>query len=190
MKISSSYFADHETLISVLRSFNHETLRCLNIMLDNLPPLDAIGLEPSDQAFSMARGGSGRRASGMQTPSSRSNPIGLGFGPIGKAGMGNFAMPAGAASKLSSEERFAMASRSASSSGAGMSRAGAPPLSRTSSQGGPGGDRRRTRSSRGHARDSNRQSTIQQPPANMQPRSSTASNKSAGGSSRRGNVSG
>ncbi|VDC02695.1 unnamed protein product [Peniophora sp. CBMAI 1063] len=136
---------------------------------DNLPPLDAIGLEPSDQAFSMARGGSGRRASGMQTPSSRSNPIGLGFGPIGKAGMGNFAMPAGAASKLSSEERFAMASRSASTSGAGMPRAGAPPLSRTSSQGGPGGDRRRTRSSRGHARDNNRQSTIQQPPSNMQP---------------------
>ncbi|KZV69987.1 hypothetical protein PENSPDRAFT_685877 [Peniophora sp. CONT] len=136
---------------------------------DNLPPLDAIGLEPSDQAFGMTRGGSGRRASGMQTPSRSNNPIGLGFGPIGKAGMGNFAMPTGAASKLSSEERFAMASRSASTSGAGMPRA-APPLSRTSSQGGPGGgDRRRTRSSRGHARDNNRQSTIQQPPANMQP---------------------
>ena len=42
MKISSLYFADHETLISVLRAFNNETLRCLNIMLDNLPPLDAI----------------------------------------------------------------------------------------------------------------------------------------------------
>ncbi|VDB91202.1 unnamed protein product [Peniophora sp. CBMAI 1063] len=130
---------------------------------DNLPPLDAIGLEPSDQAFSMARGGSGRRASGMQTPSSRSNPIGLGFGPIGKAGMGNFAMPAGAASKLSSEERFAMASRPASTSGAGMPRAGAPPLARISNEGGPGGDRRRTRSSRGHARGKNRMDTIQQP---------------------------
>ena len=51
---------------------------------DNLPPLDAIGLEPSDQTFGITRGGSGarNRVSSLQTPSSARNPgIGLGFIP-------------------------------------------------------------------------------------------------------------
>ena len=85
---------------------------------DNLPPLDAIGLEPSDQStYNMARGGSGRRPpSGMVTPggASRQGSVGLGFLPssIGKSGPGSsFAMGQFSTSKLTSEERFAMASR-------------------------------------------------------------------------------
>ncbi|KAF7969617.1 hypothetical protein HWV62_26787 [Athelia sp. TMB] len=66
-----------------------------------LPPLDAIGLEPVDQQFSMSRGGSGRHrtASMMGPPSLRPGSIGLGIGNFGKPGtpsgssfsIGNFA---------------------------------------------------------------------------------------------------
>ncbi|KAI0042560.1 hypothetical protein FA95DRAFT_1575660 [Auriscalpium vulgare] len=143
---------------------------------DNLPPLDAIGLEPSEQSsYNMSRGGSGRRnASGsVSTPTgSRSASIGLGFipGSLGKAGTGNgniFSMGqfSTSVSKLSSEERFMMSSagssagsgRSASVSGGlgGSQLGGRPsPMVRTPSQGGPGTgkERDRTRSKRGEKR--------------------------------------
>ncbi|KZV61936.1 hypothetical protein PENSPDRAFT_658526 [Peniophora sp. CONT] len=110
----------------------------------NLPSFSTIDLEPSDPVFDVAHGDYGQHASGMQTSSSRSSMIGHGFGPIGKDGMGE----------------VAMASRSASTSGAGVPHAGAPPL---------GGHRRRTRSSRGPGRKINKQNTIQPPPSHMQP---------------------
>ncbi|KAI0311488.1 hypothetical protein OF83DRAFT_1271296 [Amylostereum chailletii] len=149
---------------------------------DNLPPLDAIGLEPSDQTFSMSRGGSGRRSSTMATPTARQASIGLGFmggGSMGKstgssfAGMGNFTT-----TKLSSEERFAMSSgaRSALSNsvGPGVSTSGRPsPMARTASQGGSSKDRQRTRSTRGTTRDNSNRASVaghpSQTPSNMGP---------------------
>ncbi|KZP27943.1 hypothetical protein FIBSPDRAFT_927902 [Athelia psychrophila] len=66
---------------------------------DQLPPLDAIGLEPIDQ-FCMSRGGSGRhRTTSMPM---RAGSIGLGIGNFAKPGgslsMGNFATPDGTGS--------------------------------------------------------------------------------------------
>ncbi|THH13662.1 hypothetical protein EW146_g6581 [Bondarzewia mesenterica] len=133
---------------------------------DNLPPLDAIGLDPNEQpsSYSMTRGGSGRRPpSGMVTPggTSRQGSIGLGFIPSslsGKTGPGNaFIMGQfSTTNKLTSEERFAMASgRSVSTSGAGIGMpVGVRPSSivRTASQGGPGKERERIRSRRGEKR--------------------------------------
>ncbi|KAH8113023.1 ARM repeat-containing protein [Phellopilus nigrolimitatus] len=120
---------------------------------DNHPSLEAIGLEPSDQAHSMGRGGSGRRgvSGGMGPPSSnvaRQASVGLGLGSLngfgksasGFATTGNFSAPG----KLSSEERFM---RSTSM--------GSPP-------GGPHGRPLRTRSKHGEARnDANRISAAQ-----------------------------
>ncbi|KAF6760217.1 hypothetical protein DFP72DRAFT_883540 [Ephemerocybe angulata] len=124
----------------------------------SLPPLDAIGLEPIDQAtLMMSRGGSGRhRNTSGAPPPSRQASMGLGFGGPGKAGGANFAMGSFAApGKLTSEERFSMANngaRSASGSaavGIPFGRAGGPtPMQRTASQGG----RDRTRSKRGEKR--------------------------------------
>jgi len=124
-----------------------------------LPPLDAIGLEPVDQAsLSMTRGGSGRhRTSSGAIPPSRQASIGLGFSPstLGKGTssfnpMGNFATVG--ASKLSSEDRFAASARAASVSGApGMPFARPMAMTRTASQGG----RERTRSKRGEKRGDN-----------------------------------
>lgn len=135
----------------------------------NLPPLDAIGLEPVDHSVhSLSRGGSGRhRPNSSAAPPSRQGSIGLGFSPgtFGKgstnpfAGMGNFGTAG--ASKLSSEDRFAMsasANRAASVSGApGMQYTTRPAaVTRTASQGGPGAPLRdRTRSKRGEKRGEN-----------------------------------
>ncbi|KAH7909368.1 ARM repeat-containing protein [Hygrophoropsis aurantiaca] len=126
---------------------------------DHLPPLDVLGIEPVDQStFAMSRGGSGRHrnASGALTPSAtaRQNSIGLGIGGFGGANAGGFAMGqfSTPTTKLSSEERFAMASgaRSASvGSAAGMQFGRNAPMARTSSQGGPGHMTKRTRSKRG-----------------------------------------
>jgi translation initiation factor 4G len=140
---------------------------------DMLPPLDAIGLEPSDQALS--RGGSGRHrqsstSGGQPQPSARQPPVGLGFNapsfaksgapnPFNMGNMGNFATMG---TKLSSEERFAIANngRSASVGGSAGLPFGRPaaPMVRTTSQGGPGGTpgsmpSNRTRSKRGVPRD-------------------------------------
>ena len=136
---------------------------------DNLPPLDVIGLEPSDtSSHTMSRGGSGRsRApSGMPVPVNvRSPSIGLGIAPssLGKnAGfqMGQFSMSAG---KMSSEERFlaASAGRSASVSGGSLGGRAPAAMIRTISQGGTSG-RDRIRSKRG-ANDSNRASVVSNP---------------------------
>ncbi|KAF8911486.1 hypothetical protein CPB84DRAFT_1722762 [Gymnopilus junonius] len=130
-----------------------------------LPPLDAIGLEPADQSsmHGITRGGSGRHRQGSgAAPPTRQGSIGLGFSPaaFGKGtpnpfSMGNFAT---SASKLSSEDRFAMSAggnRAVSVAGTG---AGAFPnrpvaVTRTVSQGGPGAPLRdRTRSKRGEKR--------------------------------------
>ncbi|KAF9560955.1 hypothetical protein CPC08DRAFT_455778 [Agrocybe pediades] len=129
-----------------------------------LPPLEAIGLESADQAghHHMSRTSSGRRTGGA--PSSRQGPIGLGLAPgtLGKGApgfsMGHFATMG--ASKLSSEDRFAMsaaANRAASVSGVPGQFAGRPsPMARTASQGGPGAPLRdRTRSKRGEKRGEN-----------------------------------
>lgn len=135
---------------------------------DNLPPLDAIGLEPSDQqtstsGYNMTRGGSGRRNSGMVTPSGsvgRNASIGLGFmpGSIGKSSGSPFAMGQFATTAKTSEERFALANGQSRSTSVGASALGgmpigggrSTPMSRTNSQGGPGSgkERERTRSKR------------------------------------------
>ncbi|KAI0691915.1 hypothetical protein BC835DRAFT_1528459 [Cytidiella melzeri] len=134
---------------------------------DSLPPLDAIGLEPSDQSYPMSRGGSGRRQSSatMGPPSSnapRQASHGLGISVGGKPSssfpMGQFSTPS---AKMSSDERFAMSSRSSSMSGGGP--AGLPfgrpaPLQRSASQSGSGAvpmGSNRTRSKRGEKRNAN-----------------------------------
>ncbi|EMD33161.1 hypothetical protein CERSUDRAFT_118223 [Gelatoporia subvermispora B] len=122
---------------------------------DSLPPLDAIGLEPADQNYPMSRGGSGRRSSSAAMPPPQSNArVGLGISGFGKPGnftMGQFSTPAA----RSSEERF-MASRSASMGGGPIPFGGrSTPMTRSSSQGGPGGNAmgsNRTRSKRGEKR--------------------------------------
>lgn len=133
---------------------------------DSLPPLDAIGLEPSDQSYPMSRGGSGRRQASvsMGPPSSnapRQASHGLGISvsgkPSGSFTMGQFSTPN---SKMSSDDRFAMSNRSASMSGGpqGLPFGRPAPLSRSSSQGGPGGvpmGSNRTRSKRGEKRNVN-----------------------------------
>lgn len=134
---------------------------------DSLPPLDAIGLEPSDQHFTMYRPGSDRdrrrnpSMSGMPPPSSttRQGGVGLGISGFKQSGftMGQFATQG---NKMSSEERFALASRSASMSGgpAGLPFGRPSPMVRSSSQGGPGGvpmGSNRTRSKRGEKRNAN-----------------------------------
>lgn len=129
----------------------------------NLPPLDAIGLEPlSEQSsLSMTRGGSGRqgRNTSGAIPPSRQASVGLGISSgLGKFGsspfgvMGNFS-----SSKLgSSEERFlASTQRSTSVSGTNLPYGRPTPMQRTSSQGGPGGvpmSGSRPRSKRGEKR--------------------------------------
>ena len=82
-----------------------------------LPPLDAIGLEPNDQ-IAMTRGGSGRHRQGLGPVPSCQGSIGLGFSPSMFAkgstnpfSMGNFGTAG--ASKLSSEDRFAMSATAA-----------------------------------------------------------------------------
>jgi translation initiation factor 4G len=143
---------------------------------DMLPPLDAIGLEPTDQAsLSMSRGGSGRHRQGSgAAPPSRQPSVGLGFSSgFGKPGstnpfsiMGNFATPG--ASKLNSDERFNLATsgRAASvSGGPGMPFGRPSQMQRTASQGGPGGvpmSSNRTRSKRGEKRPEGNKSGGQQ----------------------------
>ncbi|KLO17689.1 hypothetical protein SCHPADRAFT_156858 [Schizopora paradoxa] len=132
---------------------------------DNLPNLEAIGLEPVDQN-AMTRGGSGRRGGAMGPPSTtRSASIGLGINSGGSGfakssgfAMGQFSTPGKIPS--TSEDRF-MRSTSMGSGAGGLPFTGRPsPMIRTSSQGGamPGGmGSKRTRSKRGEARnDSNR----------------------------------
>ena len=142
---------------------------------DMLPPLDAIGLEPSDQVHHpMSRGGSGRRStSAMAPPNPRQASIGLGIGSFGKANapnpfsMGNFGTP-NPGGKLSSEERFAISSGRAVSVGGptGLPFGRPSTLVRTPSQGGPSTHpmgSNRTRSKRGEKRnDSNKASSHQQ----------------------------
>ncbi|KAJ4483536.1 hypothetical protein J3R30DRAFT_1795633 [Lentinula aciculospora] len=123
---------------------------------DNLPALDAIGLEPPSQpSFPITRTQSGRGT--RQNNIIRSSSVGLGSGYKGATtpfgGMGNFGT-AGPASKLSSEERFQLANPRAVS----MSGTGAPfrpqGIQRTASSGGPGSQLHtgRTRSKRGDKR--------------------------------------
>jgi translation initiation factor 4G len=122
---------------------------------DNLPPLDVIGLEPSETSHTMSRGGSGRRAtSSMSMPvNARSASIGLGFlpGSMGKNAGSGFQMgqfSTSSASKMSSEERFLAASGGRSASVSGGPLGSRPPtMVRTISQSGTGRDR--TRSKRG-----------------------------------------
>ena len=129
---------------------------------DNLPPLDVIGLEPSDTSHTMSRGGSGRnRASNSTTAPARAASIGLGFIPGSMGKNAGTAFPMGqfstSASKMSSEERF-MASSGSRSASVSSGPLGRPPVMvRTISQGGTGRDR--TRQKRG-GNDSNRTSVV------------------------------
>jgi translation initiation factor 4G len=128
---------------------------------DNLPPLDVIGLEPTDTSHTMSRGGSGRNRSSnslSMPPNARPASIGLGFIAPSMAKstgsgfqMGQFSTSAG----KTSEERFA-ASTGRSVSVSGVPLGGRPPtMIRPVSQSGTG--RERTRSKRGTA-DSSRTS--------------------------------
>ncbi|KAI0943850.1 hypothetical protein AcV7_001829 [Taiwanofungus camphoratus] len=136
---------------------------------DSLPPLNAFGLEPSDQTYPVRRGGSGRRSSATSMPPPPSTvarqAIGLGISGFNKPGSNPFTMGqfATANTKMSSEERFQMASRLTSMSGTSMQFGRPAPMVRSSSQGGPGGvpmGSNRTRSKRGEKRgDANRANT-------------------------------
>ncbi|KAI0795099.1 hypothetical protein C8Q75DRAFT_748900 [Abortiporus biennis] len=143
---------------------------------DSLPPLDAIGLEPADQQYAMARGGSGRRSSSatMGPPSSSSNrPASMGLGISGFGGKGGAAFNMGQfatqGSKMSSEERFAISNRSASMSGAaaGLPFGRGTPMVRSSSQGGAGTPSHRTRSKRGEKRGEKTQSQFAPAPVSQ-----------------------
>ena len=122
---------------------------------DNLPPLDVIGLEPTDTSHTMSRGGSGRNrdsTSLSMSPNTRSASIGLGFipGSMGKSGgsgfqMGRFSTSAG---KMSSEERFLAASTGRSVSITG-SLLGGPPATVVRTIGQSGTRRELTRGKRG-----------------------------------------
>ncbi|KAI0359607.1 hypothetical protein OH77DRAFT_1472942 [Trametes cingulata] len=126
---------------------------------DSLPPLDAIGLEPVDQSFAMTRGGSHGRARNpsMPPPSStnvRHASVGLGISNFNKPNVNPFTMGQFSSTPKTSEDRFlASSSRSASMSGgpAGMPFGRPAPITRSSSQGGPGSSGR-TRSQRGKTR--------------------------------------
>ncbi|KAF9031242.1 hypothetical protein BDZ89DRAFT_1101175 [Hymenopellis radicata] len=133
---------------------------------DMLPPLDAIGLEPSEGNFPMSRGGSGRhrQTSNASAPQRQASASGFPSGSFGKAtsnpfsmGMGNFGTTT--SSKLSSDERFNMSTRTASVGSASGFRPSQ--MQRTASQGGPGAPMgsNRVRSKRGEKRnDSNKAS--------------------------------
>jgi translation initiation factor 4G len=132
---------------------------------DHLPPLDVIGLEPTEPSHNMSRGGSGRNraTSAMSTPANaRSASIGLGFiqGSMGKSAGSGFQMGqfSTSASRMSSEERFLASSGGRSASVSGGPLGSRPPaMVRTISQSGTGRDR--TRSKRG-ANESNRSSVV------------------------------
>ncbi|KAI6029329.1 hypothetical protein BKA83DRAFT_4217320 [Pisolithus microcarpus] len=132
----------------------------------NLPPLDILGIEPVEQsAFGLSRGGSGRHrqpSAPMSATGARSASIGLGIGPFkpgpppGPFAMGQFGTPG---TKLTSEERFLMSqgvrSASVGTGPAAASLLSRPALTRTPSQGGPGGHPmggHRVRSKRGEKR--------------------------------------
>ncbi|OJT05720.1 Eukaryotic translation initiation factor 4 gamma, partial [Trametes pubescens] len=133
---------------------------------DSLPPLDAIGLEPTDQSLAMpphgdSQHGHNRRpsSSAMPPPSSnvsRQASVGLGISGFQKNvnpfTMGQFSTP-----KMSSEERFAASSRSTSVSNSPPRLPfGRPaPVVRSPSQGGPSSSGS-TRSQRGGKRDKER----------------------------------
>ena len=143
---------------------------------ETLPPLDAIGLDVSDQsALAMQRGGSfrSRQTSGGPSIPSRSGSSGHGLGlgpgsggfprssnlnPFTGGGMGNFSTQG---SKMTSEERFQLAaSRSSLASGPAGSQFGRPiPMQRTPSQGGMNRDR--VRSQRGKTRDGSKMAVQQ-----------------------------
>ncbi|KAI6106519.1 armadillo-type protein [Pisolithus croceorrhizus] len=145
----------------------------------HLPQLDILGIEPVDQSsFGMSRGGSGRHrppSGPMSAAGARSASIGLGLGqgfkpgpPTGPFAMGQFGTPG---TKLTSEERFLMSQgvRSASvGSGPAAASLNRPALTRTPSQGGPGGHPMggyRTRSKRGEKRnDPSKVGSVQQGP--------------------------
>jgi translation initiation factor 4G len=79
------------------------------VKADMLPPLDVIGLEPSDQALAMSHGGSGHhRQSSGAAPPPRQNPVSLGFNT--SSNLGKPPAMANLSVKLTSEERFAVAS--------------------------------------------------------------------------------
>jgi translation initiation factor 4G len=134
-----------------------------------LPPLDAIGLEPADQAtINMGRPGShgGIR---RQASAAGGKGVGLGFpgSGFGKAGqsnpfmgnMGNFTTP-----PKTSEERYQLANGRPISVSSSMQFTPNRPgqLTRSASHGGPGMDTRRTRSKRGDKRDANKSGASQQ----------------------------
>ena len=109
---------------------------------DSLPPLDAIGLEPSDQYFTKCRGDPGRRKPFMSDmpPPARQGDVGFGISGFGRQSgftMGQFAAPG---IKMSAEERFAMLNHSAIMSGgpADLPFGRPSPMVYSSSQSGPG----------------------------------------------------
>lgn len=174
----------HKTSRSYDRDFLLQFMAICKEKPDMLPPLDAIGLEPIDQAsLVMTRSSSGRhrQPSGTSAPS-RSASIGLGFSapsnfakstglnPFAGGGMGNFST---GGSKLgTSEERFLRSS----SGPVGMNFGRPVPMQRTPSQGGPGGLPGRTRSQRGNKTRDGSKAAAQQAasahaaqPANLEP---------------------
>ncbi|KAH9047388.1 eukaryotic translation initiation factor 4G1-domain-containing protein [Lactarius hengduanensis] len=120
---------------------------------DNLPPLDALGLEPRDVSLSKPRGGSSRNRASNNMPipgNVRSGSIGLSF-PMGNSAgsvfqVGQFST---SAREISGEGRFLVAGAGSSASVSGGALGGRPPaMVRTIGQSGTK-SRDRTRSKRG-----------------------------------------
>lgn len=82
---------------------------------DTLPPLYVIGLEPFDQNYAMARGGSGRRGGFAMGPLSSTTPrqaaVGLGISEFKHANFNTGQLATEGSTNMSSEEQFAISPR-------------------------------------------------------------------------------
>ncbi|KAF7297932.1 MI domain-containing protein [Mycena chlorophos] len=133
---------------------------------DNLPPLDAIGIGPVDQATmtrTSSRGGHSRpgRTTSISGPSSGNTTPGFPFPSKGSQFGGSIGQFHVGGAKLTSAERFELANGGRSASGSAMSAFGRPAMQRTSSQPGVGSalGSKRTRSKRGETRDKHNSTT-------------------------------
>lgn len=139
-----------------------------------LPPLDAIGLEPSDPSgHSLTRGGS--RGHRDRTPSTTQPPRGASFNASGFGGKSGTAFPTmgqfGTGGSKLNEERFpGPGSRTVSMTGMGGQFGRPAQMQRTTSQGASGNGR--VRSQRGRQRDQNKPAQAPQlngPPSDFAP---------------------
>ncbi|CAE6532945.1 unnamed protein product [Rhizoctonia solani] len=145
---------------------------------DSLPPLDSIGIDPSQVGAGNRRGPRGGRGPntlgvGGDPSQQRQAPIGLGLGP-GLANRSDFAMGQ-FQSHSNSQSRFEASNAARGLPFTGGRTASLTPMSRSESQGGAGGgnprEAKRTRAQRGRNRPNKEDGsqTIANPTTNIEP---------------------